>query len=175
MGQGQDRSDLRARTAELSSRPRSLQAESPEVRLLVMAVKIQRGGARVVKTGPKARPGTHPQNQPQQNGRQSLPQPRRRLPIVPIPHRAPGAILLSILVPTIPGREKKLASLLASLDAQVKHRSDIELLVLRDNRSMTIGEKRNKMIALARGDYCVFVDDDDDVAADSITSFNRML
>lgn len=35
---------------------------------------------------------------------------------------------------------------------------------------MTIGEKRNKMISIARGDYVAFVDDDDAVAPDYVTS-----
>ncbi len=79
-----------------------------------------------------------------------------------------SAVLLSILVPTVPGREAKLGRLLASLDPQVNARSDIELLVLRDTRGMTIGEKRTRMVSIARGEYVAFVDDDDAVAADYV-------
>jgi hypothetical protein len=79
-------------------------------------------------------------------------------------------ILLSVLVPTVPGREHKLAKLLAVLDSQIAARSDVELLVLRDNRSMTIGEKRNRMLAISRGAYVAFVDDDDEVMSDYVSS-----
>jgi glycosyltransferase involved in cell wall biosynthesis len=81
--------------------------------------------------------------------------------------RGSNEILLSILVPTMPGRERKLAFLLENLDAQVR-RPDVELLVLRDNRSLTIGAKRNKLVQIARGEYVAFVDDDDAVAPDYV-------
>lgn len=41
---------------------------------------------------------------------------------------------------------------------------DVEVIVLSDNRKMSIGQKRNHLISMARGEYVVFVDDDDDVA-----------
>jgi len=81
-----------------------------------------------------------------------------------------GVMLLSVLVPTVPGRETKLARLIASLDPQIAARGDIELLVLRDSRSLTIGEKRNRMVAIARGEYVAFVDDDDGVAPDYVST-----
>lgn len=84
------------------------------------------------------------------------------------PQARDGAVILSVLVPTVPGREGKLARLLLSLDPQVMARSDVELLVLRDCRGMTIGEKRSRMVALARGEYVAFVDDDDSVAPDYV-------
>jgi hypothetical protein len=88
---------------------------------------------------------------------------------------AAETVLLSILVPTVPGRESKLARLLASLDAQTHGRHDVELLVLRDSRSLTIGEKRNKMVQIARGEYVAFVDDDDAVAADYVETICKSL
>jgi hypothetical protein len=93
---------------------------------------------------------------------------RRRRQVERVPLPTPTPILLSILIPTVPGRETKLYSLLAGLDAQVRTAPDVELLVLRDNRGMTIGEKRNRMIQIARGDYVVFVDDDDAVTTDYV-------
>jgi hypothetical protein len=89
------------------------------------------------------------------------------MPLRPLPQTP---ILFSILVPTVPGREVKLARLLRNLDPQVSARSDVELLVLRDNRKMSIGEKRTRMIALARGTYVAFVDDDDDVMPDYVST-----
>lgn len=81
----------------------------------------------------------------------------------------PPKILFSVLVPTVPQRTHKLHKLLSRLDPQVE-RPDVELLVLRDNRSMTIGEKRNRLRAAARGEYVAFVDDDDMVTEDYVST-----
>lgn len=70
-------------------------------------------------------------------------------------------MILSILVPTIPERAAKLARLLLILDPQVRATPGVELLVLRDNRTRTIGQKRNAMLAMATGQYAAFIDDDD--------------
>lgn len=78
-------------------------------------------------------------------------------------------ILLSVLIPTVPWREKKLRDLLNLLDPQVERR-DVELLVLRDNRSMTIGDKRNRLRVAARGQYLAFIDDDDMVSDDYVAT-----
>lgn len=83
-------------------------------------------------------------------------------------HTSAEDVRLSILIPTVPGREAKLAALLSVLDAQT--RPSVELLVLRDSRGMTTGEKRTRLIAIARGQYVTFVDDDDMVAGDYVDS-----
>lgn len=46
----------------------------------------------------------------------------------------------------------------------------VEIIVLTDTRSMTIGAKRNHLIAMASGRYVVFVDDDDQVSHDYLSS-----
>ena len=46
----------------------------------------------------------------------------------------------------------------------------VEVIVLTDNRHMTIGAKRNHLVAMASGQYTVFVDDDDQVASDYVSS-----
>ena len=79
-------------------------------------------------------------------------------------------ILFSILIPTVPWRSKKLKKLLKQLDPQVSRAKHVELLVLRDNRIMSIGEKRNKLRSLAHGQYVAFVDDDDMVTDDYVAS-----
>lgn len=79
-------------------------------------------------------------------------------------------VLFSILIPTVPWRSKKLKELLKQLDPQVARVASVELLVLRDNRIMSIGEKRNKLCSLSHGRYVAFVDDDDMVADDYVTS-----
>lgn len=69
---------------------------------------------------------------------------------------------LSILTPTIPGREHQSQALSAKLTAQIGH-LPVEHLILSDNRRRTIGAKRQALLDVARGEYVAFVDDDDDV------------
>ena len=49
-------------------------------------------------------------------------------------------------------------------------RERVEIMILTDNKSMMLGEKRNVMVDAARGEYVQFVDDDDRVADDMISS-----
>lgn len=77
--------------------------------------------------------------------------------------------LLSILTPTIPGREKQLERLTSRLAEQIGD-SPVEHLALCDNRQMTIGEKRQALVTIARGQYIAFCDDDDDISEGYISS-----
>lgn len=43
-------------------------------------------------------------------------------------------------------------------------RNDIEVLTHSDSGRMTIGEKRNKLLEIAKGEYVIFIDDDDLIA-----------
>lgn len=70
---------------------------------------------------------------------------------------------LSILTPTIPGRESQLAALQSKIRIQPGG-DHIEHLVLCDNRARSIGAKRQALVDIARGDYIAFVDDDDDIS-----------
>lgn len=63
-----------------------------------------------------------------------------------------------------------LPGLLRKLNEQAAKHGDVEVLVLIDNKSMTVGEKRNRLLSIARGEYVTFVDDDDDVTDDYIDS-----
>lgn len=45
---------------------------------------------------------------------------------------------------------------------------DVEVLTLVDNKSMSIWEKRNWLVAMAKWEYLVFVDDDDKISTDYI-------
>jgi glycosyltransferase involved in cell wall biosynthesis len=47
---------------------------------------------------------------------------------------------------------------------------EVEILMLLDNKKMMLGDKRNLMIDQAQGEYVVFVDDDDVIADDYISS-----
>ena len=71
----------------------------------------------------------------------------------------------SILILSVPNRVVDLMMpLYNKLLSQLGDRKDVEILCLVDNKSMTIGEKRNKLLSCARGEYLSFLDDDDDVA-----------
>jgi glycosyltransferase involved in cell wall biosynthesis len=76
-------------------------------------------------------------------------------------------MILSILTPTIPGREKLVQALSQKLAKQIGIQYGVpivEHLVLSDNRTRSIGAKRQALVDIARGQYIAFVDDDDDIA-----------
>ena len=77
---------------------------------------------------------------------------------------------LSICICTIPGRESSLAQLNLKISNQISngYKDVCELLYLGDNRSMTLGTKRNRLKQIARGKYIIYVDDDDDVSDDYV-------
>jgi hypothetical protein len=72
-------------------------------------------------------------------------------------------MILSILTPTIPGRERQLQSLQWRIEEQIGGQA-VEHLILSDNRKRSIGAKRQALLDIARGQYIAFVDDDDDIA-----------
>lgn len=76
--------------------------------------------------------------------------------------------ILTIAVLSVPSRTRTfLPYIVDKLDAQTQGRP-VELLLLLDNKTRTIGRKRNDLIRLAQGQYIVFVDDDDDVTDDFV-------
>lgn len=77
------------------------------------------------------------------------------------------SIILSILIPSVPERMEYLNKLMMELNQQVQSK-EVEILVLLENKKRTIGEKRNILIEQAKGDYVVFIDDDDRVASNYI-------
>jgi len=75
-------------------------------------------------------------------------------------------MLLSILIPSLPRRVSFLNRLLAILAPQVTPR--VEILVEMEDRNVSIGLKRNSLLAKASGDYITFIDDDDTVTDDYV-------
>jgi hypothetical protein len=72
----------------------------------------------------------------------------------------------SILIPTISGREATLQRLLDSINEKKLRICPglcIEICISFDNREMSIGNKRQKLMKDARGKYMSFIDDDDNV------------
>ena len=72
---------------------------------------------------------------------------------------------LSILICTLPEPFRDgnfLKDISKNLTLQVMGRS-VQILYLGDNKSMTVGEKRNHLMNIAKGQRIAFVDDDDQV------------
>ena len=74
---------------------------------------------------------------------------------------------LSILTPTIPGREKQLLELTEKIQKQIGD-LPVEHLSLCDNRKRSIGAKRQSLVDIAQGKYIAFCDDDDDISDDYV-------
>jgi len=78
-------------------------------------------------------------------------------------------MLVSILIPTLLERSSTFQPKLESLYKQIKDNNleeKVEIIVMCDNRTMKLSEKRNTMQKLARGLYYAHIDDDDDLADD---------
>ncbi len=70
---------------------------------------------------------------------------------------------LTILICSITSRAKYLAELISCLTPQLNE--DVAVHIATDDGQITIGAKRNQLVASVTSDYCVFIDDDDLVAA----------
>lgn len=74
-------------------------------------------------------------------------------------------IKLSILIPSIFERSESFNSLVSNLKAQINScgfDNSVSVISLIDNRGdMSVGQKRNLLIEMAKSEYIVFVDDDD--------------
>ena len=77
-------------------------------------------------------------------------------------------IALSILTPTIPSRKEQLSKLSEKIAKQSNDLA-VEHLSFADNRTRTIGAKRQSLLDIARGEYIAFVDDDDDIEPDYVS------
>lgn len=80
---------------------------------------------------------------------------------------------LSVLLCSLPNRLKKY-SVIEKLDELSKNKN-VQILYIGDNKSMSVGEKRNMLLSLAKGEYVCFVDDDDRVSDDYIDSILDIL
>lgn len=69
-------------------------------------------------------------------------------------------MLLSILIATVEIRKEVFKKLEFELFRQNVY-DDVEVIVLSDNKEISIGAKRQKLLEMAKGDWIVFFDDDD--------------
>jgi glycosyltransferase involved in cell wall biosynthesis len=68
---------------------------------------------------------------------------------------------LSILIATVESRKKEFDLLTSWFTILMQGNPEIELLSECDNKQISIGAKRQKLLERATGDYIVFFDDDD--------------
>lgn len=75
---------------------------------------------------------------------------------------------LSILIPTLPGRERFFDNVYNCIMRQIEDTDNIDDIEVLDDRSprsaYSIGIKRNLLMARAQGEYMAFIDDDDRIA-----------
>lgn len=75
---------------------------------------------------------------------------------------------LSLLIPTIFGREKYFESLMGVLSPQCMSER-VEFCIVKDNKENSIGQKRNGLLGMATGEWVCFIDDDDWVSPNYIS------
>lgn len=81
---------------------------------------------------------------------------------------------LSVLICTVTSRVGiYLPEFIKRLNFQAEHFTDVEILYLGDNKKRTVGEKRNDLISIAKGEYIVFCDDDDIVSDDYVSEIRN--
>lgn len=94
-------------------------------------------------------------------------------------------IVLSILIPTIPERNKSFKKLYRNLLDQFdvcykSHPTLGEIEILFDDTmkflegGLTVGSKRDNLVQSARGKYCCFIDDDEDPSPNYIETLLRL-
>lgn len=77
---------------------------------------------------------------------------------------------LSILICSLQRRKLFLDRLMQCIQPQLAGNDGVEMLTEIDNGEISIGAKRNALLQKATGDYVAFVDDDDLVADDYVSS-----
>lgn len=81
---------------------------------------------------------------------------------------------LSILITTLPVRSEKLQFLINSIKKQIKGRK-VEIIYLGDDKTKSVGAKRNDLLSISRGEYITFVDDDDMVSNEYLDEIFRAM
>lgn len=81
--------------------------------------------------------------------------------------------ILSICIPTVNGREKSFNNLIGEIDRQLEEinaKKMVEVIVKKDNKEISVGEKRDWLYKQCKGKYAVQIDDDDMIAKNYIAS-----
>ena len=80
---------------------------------------------------------------------------------------------LTIGICTLPVRIESFARLIRELNRQILEnglQNQVEIISVMDCKTMTVGEKRNKIREMANGLYLCYIDDDDRVSSDYLAS-----
>jgi len=68
-------------------------------------------------------------------------------------------MILSILICSVTERAKSLDAVLNEFNSQ--RTTDVEILTIVDNKEISVGLKRQRLLEMAKGDWIVYFDDDD--------------
>lgn len=83
---------------------------------------------------------------------------------------------LSVLICALTERKHLLTNLLREVNAfKTKSNLRVQVLFDIDNRQKSIGQKRNDLVSRAKGKYCCFIDDDDQISPLYFTEIERAL
>lgn len=83
-------------------------------------------------------------------------------------------IKLSILICSINTRtENFLPNIYRQLNPQLTN--EVEVLTIVDNKTMSIWEKRNRLLQMARWEYVVFIDDDDRISRNYVSELLKWI
>lgn len=96
-------------------------------------------------------------------------------PVPPLGTVVPAGPKWSIMILTQPNRERYLARLLAVLKPQIETHPDIEIVTRSFDEKLDLGTNRQCMIENANGQYVNFIDDDDLVPADYVSTIYPLL
>lgn len=80
---------------------------------------------------------------------------------------------LTIAIPTIPSRAEKFSDLKAHINRQTTR--DVEVIAMCDDKTMSIGRKRQAFLEAAQGDYITMIDDDDWVPTDFVPAILKAI
>jgi hypothetical protein len=78
-------------------------------------------------------------------------------------------MLISILIPTLIARRQTFNLMVEKLHRQIENnnlKKKVEILVICDDRTLKLSEKRNMLQSLANGKYFMHLDDDDNLSDD---------
>jgi hypothetical protein len=85
-------------------------------------------------------------------------------------------IKLSILIPTLPEREKQLNRLVKKLHKQIEgYENDVEIIIDKRGREIPISQKRMALYLMANGVMSVQLDDDDDISDKFVENIIKIL